>query len=524
MAAVKGSFQHYFYRGVPFYVWIDARSYEYCLDTRQINIVYPKAAPVFACRFHSHAAALLAGKKMIERAYRERDIEPENDELIDIPPAPVAGMTTRRKTFDKQRYVISELAKLSSFTAQDLMSLDPADPRTIIRKLLQNGLVTRAGRGRYVFTDTGRSLAIANPIAGKEKYALLAAGAVSAILILIGIRKALAPALSSSFGNKVVAGARHDLGTVEGSSRVSQMLANFGIHFQVNWCAVAVGTWVKDAAARAGVAMPIAGSASAKSTMVEFQDTSNPRVGWVYANALQSNPSLVAPGMVVIWQRGPTASWLGHIGVVTANLGNGKFRSIEGNAGSGAGAVVESTHDLSASSLLGMGFFRDDAVYANPATGVAGVGMLGAVPVSNGPDSIEFGFGRSITIEVADTDAKRTQGLMFRQSMPTNHGMWFEFPDTRVHPFWMKNTYIPLDIVFVDERYRVVGVLENMQPLSTVQRSIGVPSRYAIELNAGQARALGIRTGQIATRLTPLGSVGYYPDPADVETFAPPGA
>ena len=105
--------------------------------------------------------------------------------------------------------------------------------------------------------------------------------------------------------------------------------------------------------------------------------------------------------------------------------------------------------------------------------------------------------GRSSTVdvEVARTPAAVELGLMFRDKLASHAGMLFVFPDTAEHDFWMKNTLIPLDMIFADERGVVVGIVENAEPLTTTTRSVGAPSRYVLEVNAGWSAAHGIARG-----------------------------
>ena len=93
----------------------------------------------------------------------------------------------------------------------------------------------------------------------------------------------------------------------------------------------------------------------------------------------------------------------------------------------------------------------------------------------------------SVRLEVADTDATRTKGLMYRAALADGEGMLFVFDDTREHGFWMKNTFIPLDMIFIDDDLRVVGVHARAVPQSTETVSVGVPSRYVLEVPAGWA-------------------------------------
>jgi uncharacterized protein len=97
-------------------------------------------------------------------------------------------------------------------------------------------------------------------------------------------------------------------------------------------------------------------------------------------------------------------------------------------------------------------------------------------------------------LEVADTEPARQTGLMNRKSMPDNHGMLFVFPDEQKRAFWMKNTLIPLDILFVSSSFHVVSI-KQMKPLDETSVPSNVPARYAIELNAGAAARAGAKVG-----------------------------
>jgi uncharacterized membrane protein (UPF0127 family) len=101
---------------------------------------------------------------------------------------------------------------------------------------------------------------------------------------------------------------------------------------------------------------------------------------------------------------------------------------------------------------------------------------------------------KPFTLEVADTDAKRERGLMFRDSMPADHGMIFVFDNADKYGFWMKNTLIPLDILFLDESAKVVDI-RTMQPHDENSTIPVAPALFTIELNAGTAKNIGIATG-----------------------------
>lgn len=104
----------------------------------------------------------------------------------------------------------------------------------------------------------------------------------------------------------------------------------------------------------------------------------------------------------------------------------------------------------------------------------------------------------SFRVEVADTARKRGWGLMYRNELGTDEGMLFVFPDERDQSFWMKNTPLSLDIIFMDARRRVVGIIHDTVPFSTRSVSVGVPSRYVLEVRAGLARRNGIVVGDTA--------------------------
>lgn len=98
-------------------------------------------------------------------------------------------------------------------------------------------------------------------------------------------------------------------------------------------------------------------------------------------------------------------------------------------------------------------------------------------------------------METAISDAEMMRGLMYRTEMLDDWGMVFIYPGEGVRSFWMKNTLIPLDMIFVSKTGDVVGVVEGAEPLTLTSRSVGKPSRYVVELNAGLAKKHGIVEG-----------------------------
>ena len=117
----------------------------------------------------------------------------------------------------------------------------------------------------------------------------------------------------------------------------------------------------------------------------------------------------------------------------------------------------------------------------------SGASSSGNLVTANGPVSI--------VIEVAETEKEREVGLMNRNSMPADQGMLFDFKQTRLVTMWMKNTYIPLDMVFMDEAGTVTHIAANAQPLSLDIISSRGPVRYVLELNGGAAARYGLRPG-----------------------------
>jgi uncharacterized membrane protein (UPF0127 family) len=108
--------------------------------------------------------------------------------------------------------------------------------------------------------------------------------------------------------------------------------------------------------------------------------------------------------------------------------------------------------------------------------------------------------GQRFTVELAETSEKQALGLMFRDSLPEDHGMLFVFPVEARRSFWMKNTRIPLDILYFDADLRLVSVSANARPCK-VQTCPAYPSagpaRYVLELTAGKASELAVRPGDL---------------------------
>jgi uncharacterized membrane protein (UPF0127 family) len=102
---------------------------------------------------------------------------------------------------------------------------------------------------------------------------------------------------------------------------------------------------------------------------------------------------------------------------------------------------------------------------------------------------------KSIAIELADEESERQQGLMYRSSMKNDNGMLFVFNEMEDRAFWMKNTKIPLDIIYVSDQRRIVSISENTIPFSLESIPSSGPARYVVEVNAGFTAEFGINAG-----------------------------
>ena len=104
---------------------------------------------------------------------------------------------------------------------------------------------------------------------------------------------------------------------------------------------------------------------------------------------------------------------------------------------------------------------------------------------------------KKLTIEIADNEAETTQGLMYRRSMPDSCGMIFIFPDSQPRSFWMKNTYLPLDILYLDESKKIVTIQANRTPFSEEAIPSFENAKFVLEVNAGYCRRKGIEKGDM---------------------------
>ena len=135
-------------------------------------------------------------------------------------------------------------------------------------------------------------------------------------------------------------------------------------------------------------------------------------------------------------------------------------------------------------------------------TAIAFAGMTfcagGAAFAGCAPDAIELRGAAGVqrfSVEIADSEAEREQGLMNRQKMSGSAGMLFVYPAPKHPYFWMKNTLIPLDMIFVDPSGRVTKVHSNAVPLDETPIDGGAGVMFVLEINGGLAKRLGIAEG-----------------------------
>ncbi len=109
------------------------------------------------------------------------------------------------------------------------------------------------------------------------------------------------------------------------------------------------------------------------------------------------------------------------------------------------------------------------------------------IETKNGPVALD--------VEIAGTERERERGLMFRRELPENQGMFFLFGGEQQITMWMKNTYIPLDMVFIGDDWRIVHIAHDAEPLSTDIVPSVHPASRVLEIGGGQAGKLGLADG-----------------------------
>lgn len=104
---------------------------------------------------------------------------------------------------------------------------------------------------------------------------------------------------------------------------------------------------------------------------------------------------------------------------------------------------------------------------------------------------------------IADTADRQRQGLMFVRDLPASQGMLFVNESPRRASFWMKNTFIPLDLLFFDARGRLIAVFENATPLSLDPMGPDMPVKWILELRGGESRRRGLKPGDVLQLAAP---------------------
>ncbi|QAY96664.1 hypothetical protein CWB41_13775 [Methylovirgula ligni] len=110
---------------------------------------------------------------------------------------------------------------------------------------------------------------------------------------------------------------------------------------------------------------------------------------------------------------------------------------------------------------------------------------------------VTAGGAHQFDVDVMRSQADLEKGLMFRKSIPADYGMLFDFRREQTIMMWMKNTYIPLDMLFMDKTGKVVGIIANAQPMSEKILTIPVPTDAVLELQGGAAARIGVKVGDI---------------------------
>ena len=111
--------------------------------------------------------------------------------------------------------------------------------------------------------------------------------------------------------------------------------------------------------------------------------------------------------------------------------------------------------------------------------------------------AVDNGEIRSIKIELADTEGERARGMMYRKSIPTDTGMLFIMETQKLQSFYMRNTYVSLDIIFIDENKKIVNIAKETVPLTETNVSSTGPAKYVLEVAAGYTDAYGIKAGDL---------------------------
>lgn len=131
------------------------------------------------------------------------------------------------------------------------------------------------------------------------------------------------------------------------------------------------------------------------------------------------------------------------------------------------------------------------AILLRAATGIAEAGKTEQLSIVTATGTHVF------LVEVMRTQAELEKGLMFRKSLPQDHGMLFDFGHEQEVAMWMRNTFIPLDMIFMGKTGRVVGVVADAKPMSDQILTVSAPTFAVLELDAGTAARINLKTGDL---------------------------
>jgi uncharacterized protein len=129
---------------------------------------------------------------------------------------------------------------------------------------------------------------------------------------------------------------------------------------------------------------------------------------------------------------------------------------------------------------------------------VAAILALTSIATAQSLDKLEITTASGphvFNVEVVDDEAGRERGLMYRRYLPADRGMLFDFKEEAPVTFWMKNTFIPLDMVFISRKGVVTGIFANAEPLSERLIPSGGPAYGVLEINGGVAQRIGLKIG-----------------------------
>ncbi|RPI79612.1 MAG: DUF192 domain-containing protein [Desulfobacteraceae bacterium] len=125
--------------------------------------------------------------------------------------------------------------------------------------------------------------------------------------------------------------------------------------------------------------------------------------------------------------------------------------------------------------------------------------QLGSVELFNKKTGRKYVFN----VEIAQTETERSRGLMYRKALDPQAGMLFVYPDQKFRTFWMKNTLIALDLIFIDTKKRIVHIHPNAIPMDETNIPSQFPAQYVLEVNAGMAKQCGLNKGDRVKIKTP---------------------